>query len=148
MQNAFYYLFSSILSLLNIFVIICLWFHNLFLTSTLQVTTFLCFTMNSSQLGKQKEQIFGQWHWMPPTLDFQYSPRTPTCHLAISLPSSWSIFLPFEYCKAIILTIDQLKYLSQQIFLSGWNRRVTMILHWYMMYITLQVQYPCHIHKI
>ena len=42
-------------------------------TSTLQGTTFLCFTINSSQLGKQKERIFGQWtHWMPPTLDLQY----------------------------------------------------------------------------
>jgi len=54
-----------------------------------------------------------------------YLSQERTCHSAISLPSSWSIFLLFGYCKAIILTIDQLKYLSRQTFLSGWNRRVT-----------------------
>ena len=36
-----------------------------------------------------------------------YLSHERTCHSAISLPSSWSIFLPFGYCKAIILIIDQ-----------------------------------------
>ena len=54
-----------------------------------------------------------------------YLSHERTCHSAISLPSTWSIVLPFGYCKAIIVTIDQLKYLRQQTYWSGSNRRVT-----------------------